>query len=395
MDQSAADHKIAPADASQRLMDSVSPSIFKIEADGSSGTGWMYDENTIATNYHVIENRRHITAIGQDGKRYRLGAKVVFDHQNDVALLTFVGEKPSFAKPLALGNPQALNPGDPLTTIGHPNGGALTSYKGIYKNNTSWPDWIAAESPQIKNSRLRKYVLDQLPGLRSDVLESKLVVYRMDTGDNTHGCSGGPVFNQNMQVVSLHDRVSRADTFIKASIPVDKLRQLGASSQNGSSFEHRFGHYEMGLVTYVKRADHDPLSFTIDTAGLMGSGLAASRLIGYSTDPMCLISRGSALKTSLWAAGGLAILSYNDLDGFRRSTETADTLKYGFALGADATMAGGFISRYLGVLGSNGLSRASRLGTAAMLIGAAMRLGCEFIPNNYVVDIGDLKSITS
>lgn len=79
-------------------MDEVRPSVFKIEAGQSYGTGWMVDENTIATDYHVIESQRHFTAVAQDGKRYRIGSTIVFDHQNDLALLTFVGEKPSFAK---------------------------------------------------------------------------------------------------------------------------------------------------------------------------------------------------------------------------------------------------------------------------------------------------------
>ena len=111
----------------------------------NSGTGFFVAPNLLATNYHVVSGAWQISVL-------RGGASVkaellMKDPQNDLALLKMVenvgpGAPPPSkvsAKCLALGDPDAVQSGDPVYTLGFPLSGILASSVSVSQglvNNT-------------------------------------------------------------------------------------------------------------------------------------------------------------------------------------------------------------------------------------------------------------------
>ncbi len=370
-------------DASRQLLDSIRPAVFKIEADDVTGTGWLVDANTIVTSYHVIQGQRNITAIGQDGKRYRLGKEVTFDYKNDVAILTFVGDPPNLGPPIERAPNSNLKPEDSLFTVGHPGGGTATYGTGKYRYHTTWKDWLSLEADS-KPKFPRERMLREMAELTPELLARPLVV---STTDTTHGSSGGPITNSDGQVIAIVTQHSSAND-LRYNVPVEKVNSIVGGRFDLSKFDRADGYYEPNLLTHLKRADHAPFSFMIDNIGLAAGVYGSSKLFGYTNDFMSLISRKGALTGGAFGAALLTYVSYNDADGLYRSTNHRDSIKYGLSLGADATIAGGLVSRYLSVLRSSGVDRTGKIGKALLLGGLAARVACELIPNNFVVDVG-------
>jgi serine protease Do len=101
-------------------------------AQESIGSGIVVTKDGyILTNYHVIENSRHVNvtvfnALGT--KRYHADI-VGRDHMRDLALLKIVPKSTLF--PAALGNSEQSQPGDSVIAIGSPFGLDQTVSKGI------------------------------------------------------------------------------------------------------------------------------------------------------------------------------------------------------------------------------------------------------------------------
>lgn len=373
--------------ASEALLESIRPSVFKIEADGSRGTGWRLDENTIVTSYHVIKGHRQISAIGVDGKRYRLGGEVTFDSENDIAILTFAGTKPAFGQPIERAQSSALSPKQPIYSVGHPHGGEAKSVEGTFQQRSTWKGWLSVEA-NVPNNPLRAFAADRLKSLTPEQLSRPLVVTNLDV---THGCSGAPITDADRRVIAIVTR-GTADDGPGYDTTVEQVNDVVNARFDLNKFEHRTGHHEMGLITHFKKADHAPGMFMAENLGLFGGFYGASRLMGYSCDPMCLISRTSALRAGLLAPAAVGVVGYFDADGLIRSTSTADSIKYGLSTLSDATMVSGLASRYVSALRSSGIDKAGRVGKALFLGGAAARVMCELIPNNYVVDVGSKET---
>lgn len=376
----------APADASQKLFEETRPSVFKIETDRSCGTGWLVDGNTIVTSYHVIQNSRKIAAIGLDGKRYPLGAEVIFDAANDLAILKFQGEPPPQGGAIEVGTAAALKSGDKLLSMGHPGGSALQTYEGSFEKMVTWRDWLVLQEKHAHHDYNKRRFGEHQKYLSTEILNRPLVEGRLET---VRGCSGGPVMNTDGKVVAIVTQGSVHSDQFGYNIPAEKLTAMLSRRNDPTGYERRAGHYEPGIVNQFRKVEHSPVSFVIENGALLGGAWAASPLVGFNRDPMSLITRDMALKRSLIGAGVLGVLSWNDSDGLLRSTNHRDTLKFSLALTSDATMTAGFASKYMSVLRSSGVDRAGRVGKVLMLAGAGARLACEFIPNNFVVDVGN------
>lgn len=377
------------ADASQKLLEATRPAVFRIETDRSGGTGWLVDENTIVTSYHVIQNTRKIAAIGADGKRYPLGAEVIFDVANDLAILKFQGQPPQGVRPLEIGQSSTLNSGDKVLSMGHPGGSTLTTYQGSFEKMMPWRDWLTVQEKFAHHDYNKRRFNQHQKFLSTEILNRPLVEVNMQT---VRGCSGGPVMNETGNVVAIVTQGSIHSDGYGYHIPSERLSEMLKQRQNPTGYEQRAGYYEMGIINQFRKFEHAPLSAVIENGALAAGAWGASPLVGFSRDPMSLITKDMALKRSLLGAGVLGLLSWNDLDGFSRSTNTHDSLKFGLSLTSDATMAAGFASKYLSVLRSTGVDRAGRVGKVLMLAGAGARLVCEFIPNNFVVDVGGVDT---
>lgn len=169
-------------------------SVFVIYSGTSLGSGFAVGENCIVTNAHVIEDPRDITVSTYGGDRYRAYVCGI-DTQADIAVLAV--ENVSFPY-LQIADLSEMKTGDDIYAIGAPEGMAYTLTKG----------GISAKERII---RQQTYI-------------------QIDAPIN-HGNSGGPLLNDNGQVLGMNTlKMSNAEG-IGLAIPIvricDYLQELG------------------------------------------------------------------------------------------------------------------------------------------------------------------------
>ena len=119
----------------------------------ATGSGFVaIDNQTIITNYHVIEDGKKITAVSDAGQQFEVSILYCADKEYDVAILGF--DIPSDINPLPLGNSNDLKRGEKVVAIGSPIGIRNTVSTGnisaIYEE--SGIPWIQFTAPISKGS---------------------------------------------------------------------------------------------------------------------------------------------------------------------------------------------------------------------------------------------------
>ena len=100
----------------------------------ATGSGFCaYKSNYIVTNFHVIEGAYSINIITDDNKSYSANKVLIFDIENDLALLSADIE----LAPIEFGNVSDLKSGEKITAIGSPLGELNTVSAGIISNATN------------------------------------------------------------------------------------------------------------------------------------------------------------------------------------------------------------------------------------------------------------------
>ncbi len=164
------------------------PSVVRIDADTSTGTGFLLKNGYIATNAHVVldedEETGKATYLPSYGftfspkisnKIYR--AKLVgYDQQQDVALLKYDDPDEFADRALTLGDSDAIIPGEDAFTIGNGKDYGL-----------SFTKLSISQSP--------------MPGANFGFRQYDEVIQM--TGSTQCGNSGGPVFNMAGEVIGL------------------------------------------------------------------------------------------------------------------------------------------------------------------------------------------------
>lgn len=113
----------------------------------ATGSGFIaFNEYTLVTNYHVIEDAAYILAISDDGYPNMVIDTVVADEQKDLAILVLVSTVD--LTPLTLGTGENLKRGSSVAAIGSPNGITNTISTGIISalyeyDNVSWIQFTA------------------------------------------------------------------------------------------------------------------------------------------------------------------------------------------------------------------------------------------------------------
>lgn len=130
----------------------VSLSVTTAGGDAYSGTGFFVDgSGVIATNYHVIEGGRRITAKTHSGVTLFCKGVLTMDEKRDLVLLKFAG---SGFKSLSLADSEKIQRGESVAVIGSPLGLEQTVSSGIVSAKRVSNGWeqIQVTAPISKGS---------------------------------------------------------------------------------------------------------------------------------------------------------------------------------------------------------------------------------------------------
>ena len=145
-----------------------------------SGSGFFItDQGYIITNNHVVEGTQAVTIVLSDGTEQK-ATIVGTDPYSDIAVLKTEGKVPSVA---ALGNSDALNPGESVIAIGSP----LGNFK-----NTVTVGVVSATGRSIDTGK--GYQIE-------DLIQTDAAI--------NHGNSGGPLVNLAGQVIGINTLIVR------------------------------------------------------------------------------------------------------------------------------------------------------------------------------------------
>lgn len=187
-----------------QIFEDLQASVFQIrmieKKSGSRaalGTGFLIDENRIATNYHVVsmdvlEPDRYRIEIQLDDQSYALSVLTV-DVVNDLAILS-ANDLPYQGEPFSLAD-RLPKQGTVLFSLGNPHNLGLTIVQGNYNG----------------------------------LVEHKFLDRIHYSGAINSGMSGGPAVDDRYRVVGIN--VASAGNQVGFLVPVMALRQLKARSE--------------------------------------------------------------------------------------------------------------------------------------------------------------------
>jgi hypothetical protein len=156
----------------------------------SLGSGFFVRDGIIATNLHVIEGARggYAKIIGQK-KSYNIDGIIKIDPKRDIALLAVSNVN---APSLKLGDSDAVNIGDTIYAVGNPQGLEGTFSSGII-------------------SGIRQIDDDQLLQITAPI---------------SPGNSGGPVLNEQGQVIGIAVATYKSGQNLNFAVPINYLKPL-------------------------------------------------------------------------------------------------------------------------------------------------------------------------
>lgn len=171
---------------------------FERKSEGE-GSGFVISpDGYIVTNNHVVENSDEITVHFNDGSE--LPAEIVgLDPKTDVALLKVTPGSEGLVS-IALGDSEAIRPGDWVVAIGNPFGFEHTVTAGIVS---------AKNRKQITPGSEQRY---------DDYIQTDAAI--------NPGNSGGPLIDLQGRVVGINTLVQAGANTIGFSIPINQAKQI-------------------------------------------------------------------------------------------------------------------------------------------------------------------------
>jgi putative serine protease PepD len=181
----------------------------------AEGSGWVYDaKGDIVTNEHVVSGATSITVTLWNGKSFKAHL-VGHDSSTDLAVVR-ISAPSSLLTPLAVGNSDGAQVGDPVVAIGSPFGLSETVTSGIVSalgrsidapNNFTIPNAIQTDAPI------------------------------------NHGNSGGPLLNASGQVIGVNAQIqsqSGGSEGVGFAIPSNTVRSIVSQIVAGKTVAHAY-----------------------------------------------------------------------------------------------------------------------------------------------------------
>jgi len=183
----------------KEIFERSEPAIVRIEAGHEKvGTGFAVEPSgVIATNLHVVAGESEVSVELADGRKYQVKHVLGIDKDRDLALLDLALAKPMPF--LAIGDSDAVSPGDPVVAIGNPLG--VLSY--------------TVSDGLISSVR---------------VLGDQLTLLQI-SAPISQGSSGGPLFNPYGEVIGIATAIFAGGQNLNFAVPSKYLKPLIAKKQ--------------------------------------------------------------------------------------------------------------------------------------------------------------------
>jgi serine protease Do len=172
------------------------PSVVTMRTSHSLGTGFVVRaDGWIATNLHVISDGPHLKVTLRDGRDFEVVEVLAASTVHDLALVRIEAQG---LPVLALGDSDAMRPGDPVVAIGNP-----LELEGTVSNG------LVSARRKVKGD--------------FDVLQVSAPI--------APGSSGGPLFNDRGEVVGISTAVVRGEESLAFGVPVRYLAPMIAQPE--------------------------------------------------------------------------------------------------------------------------------------------------------------------
>ena len=192
----AAQWQTAPPDLTPaQIAQAAIPSVVLIRTPTGLGSGFVAaKDGKIVTNFHVIRNATQAVVVTSDGTKYKDVDVLALDPTRDLVVLRIRAPR---LKPLTLGDSSVSKPGEHVVAIGNPLGLGNTVSDGLLSG--------------IRN-------LKHLPLLQISAPISP-------------GSSGGPVFNDQGEVIGVSTLLLTGGQNLNFAIPINVVKTLLTSDK--------------------------------------------------------------------------------------------------------------------------------------------------------------------
>ena len=214
----------------------VEKSVVKINCYGESrklvaiGSGFIaFKNNVVITNYHVIEESFRVEAIDNQGKTYDIESVIAYDSEKDVAILK-VSENID-VQPLSICDDSNIKKGEKVIAIGSPIGIQNSVSAGIYSGS---------------------------------ILNGEIEMIQF-TAPISPGSSGGPLFNNNGEVIGITTGSYESGQNINVAIPSSVFLQVYNNRTVEITLEDLYGKEVSPFQQILNRLTREPIMTDIDT----------------------------------------------------------------------------------------------------------------------------------
>lgn len=166
-----------------------------------SGSGFVICEDTIVTNYHVVQDSQVVFITTTDGRNLE-GKILDTDRTLDIA---FVSVEDLQLSPLKLGDSEKIRVGEMVLAIGNP--------LGVFGSPTVTLGIVSAKNRSVRTDEL----------IYENLIQTDAAI--------NPGNSGGPLVNMNGEIIGLTSAMITQAQGIGFAIPVNNIKILLSSIQ--------------------------------------------------------------------------------------------------------------------------------------------------------------------
>ncbi|MFN6475734.1 HhoA/HhoB/HtrA family serine endopeptidase [Nostoc sp. DedQUE07] len=210
-----------------------------------SGSGFIINSSgQIVTNAHVVDGADRVTVILKDGRTFD-GKVLGEDPVTDVATIKINANN---LPTLAVGNSDALQPGEAVIAIGNPLGLNNTVTSGIISATGRSSSDIGASDKRV------------------DYIQTDAAI--------NPGNSGGPLLNARGQVIAMNTAIIRGAQGLGFAIPINTVQRIAQELIAKGKVDHPYLGVQMVTLTpenkeRIKNVAGDRLNITADDGVLL------------------------------------------------------------------------------------------------------------------------------